>query len=59
MPAKKRMLDRLEVRIDAKTREALTKLEEIYGTDKAQSEIIREAIIEKAKRESRRQAEKP
>lgn len=55
MPAEKRMVKRIELRLDNRSAEALAKLEATLGPDKTQSDIIREAIIEKANREAKRE----
>lgn len=55
MPAEKRMVKRIELRLDSRSAEALARLEAALGPDKTQSDIIREAIIEKANREAKRE----
>jgi hypothetical protein len=53
MPSKKRIVGRIEVRVDRRTAAALEKLIEIHGDHLSQSDIIRDAIIEKAERDAK------
>lgn len=46
-----RKKDRIDVRVDRETLEALDRLFEFYGKEVPKSEIVREAIIEKARRD--------
>jgi hypothetical protein len=52
MPTKKRTIRTINIRVDARVDRALQILNAIHGEAKTQSEIIREAIIEKAERDS-------